>query len=95
MRMLDMAKDNVHYAFNVFAKRNGKEYEELEVREKHVDFLNKEISKYITSVLSYENTKMGSKIFNCLYTITSNIKRISDHALNISNEILKIAMEEK
>ena len=84
MRMLDMAKENVHQAFSVFAKRNDKMYEELQAREGYVDFLNKEISKYITSVVSYENTKVGSKIFNCLYTITSNIERISDHAINIA-----------
>lgn len=84
MRMLDMAKDNVHQAFRVFAKRDDKLYEELETREGYVDFLNKEISKYITSVVSYENTKVGSRIFNCLYTITSNIERISDHAINIA-----------
>ena len=84
LRMLDMAKENVHQAFEVFVKRNEKQYEELEARESYVDFLNKEISKYITSVVSYENTKTGSKIFNCLYTITSNIERISDHAINIA-----------
>ena len=84
MRMLDMAKENVHQAFSVFAKRNDKLFEELEAREGYVDFLNKEIAKYITSVVSYENTKVGSKIFNCLYTITSNIERISDHAINIA-----------
>ena len=84
MRMLDMAKENVHQAFSVFARRDDKMYEELEAREGYVDFLNKEISKYITSVVSYENTKVGSKIFNCLYTITSNIERISDHAINIA-----------
>ena len=84
MRMLDMAKDNVHQAFSVFAKRDDKKYEELEAREEYIDYLNKEISKYITSVVSYENTKAGSKIFNCLYSITSNIERIGDHAINIA-----------
>ena len=58
MRMLDMAKENVHQAFSVFAKRNDKLFEELEAREGYVDFLNKEIAKYITSVVSYENTKV-------------------------------------
>lgn len=84
MRMLDMAKENVHQAFSVFVKRDEKMYQELEAREGYVDFLNKEISKYITSAVSHENTKVGSKIFNCLYTITSNIERISDHAINIA-----------
>ena len=92
MRMLNMAKENVHQAFRVFVNRSDTEYKELEEREGYVDFLNKEISKYITSVVSCENTEAGSKIFNCLYTITSNIERISDHAINIaeySNMILK------
>ena len=84
MRMLDMAKDNVHQAFSIFAKRNDKLYEELETREEYVDYLNKEISKYITGVVSHENTNVGTKILNCLYTITSNIERISDHAINIA-----------
>ena len=48
------------------------------------NFLNKEISKYITSAISFETTKTGSKIFNSLFTITSNIERISDHAVNIA-----------
>ena len=84
LRMLDMAKVNVHQAFSVFAKRDDKKYSELEAREEYIDYLNKEISKYITSVVSYENTKVGSKIFNCLYSITSNIERIGDHAVNIA-----------
>ncbi len=84
LRMLDMAKENVHQAFSVFAKRDDKLFEELEEREGYVDFLNKEISKYITSVVTHENTKVGAKIFNCLYTITSNIERIGDHAINIA-----------
>ena len=84
MRMLDMAKENVHQAFSVFAKRDEKLYKELETREGYVDFLNKEISKYITGVVSHENTKAGTKVLNCLYTITSNIERISDHAINIA-----------
>lgn len=84
LRMLDMAKVNVHQAFSVFAKRDDKKYSELEAREEYIDYLNKEISKYITSVVSYENTKAGSKIFNCLYSITSNIERIGDHAVNIA-----------
>ena len=84
IRMLHMAKDNVHNAFSVFAKRDDKKLEELETREEYIDYLNKEISKYITGVLSYENTKVGSKIFHCLYSITSNIERIGDHAINIA-----------
>ena len=50
------------------------------------------ISKYITNAATHEGTSSGSKAFNALYAITSNIERISDHAMNIagySNMIAK------
>ena len=84
LRMLDMAKVNVHQAFSVFAKRDDKKYSELEAREEYIDYLNKEISKYITKAMSRETTRAGSQMFNSLYSVTSNIERISDHATNIA-----------
>ncbi|MGN0425817.1 MAG: Na/Pi cotransporter family protein [Acetatifactor sp.] len=86
MRMMDMAKRNVQEAFDailVMEKRREK-YTAVEQREEYVDFLNKEISIYITSAVSHEITSAGSKIFNSLFTITGNIERISDHAVNIA-----------
>lgn len=92
MRMMEMAKKNVVEAFEVFAHQGKELYSQIEQREEYVDFLNKEIAKYITSAVSYETTSTGSKTFNSLYTVTSNIERISDHAINIagySNMILE------
>ena len=83
-RMLEMAKTNVVEAFDVFANKAADKYAGIEKREEYVDFLNKEISTYITSVVSYENTNSGSQIFNSLFSVTSNIERISDHAMNIA-----------
>ena len=83
-RMLDMAHTNVTDAFSVFAREDSVKFKKIEEREEYVDFLNKEISKYITSVVPYESSKSGSKIFNSLFSITSNIERISDHAMNIA-----------
>ena len=83
-RMLEMAKENVVEAFDVFANRGIEKYGAIEKREEYVDFLNKEISTYITNVVSFENTNQGSRIFNSLFSVTSNIERISDHAMNIA-----------
>ena len=33
---------------------------------------------------AYENTQSGSRQFNAYFTITSNIERLSDHAINIA-----------
>ena len=91
-RMLKMAKNNVQEAFDVFASYGKEKLEVIEKREEYVDFLNKEISKYITTAVSHENTSAGGKIFNALYSVTSNVERMSDHAINIagySNMITK------
>ena len=85
MRMLDMAKDNVHNAFDVFSKRDEEKHKDISSKEEYVDYLNKEISKYITTAVTYEGTKTGSQIFNSLYKMCSNIERISDHAINIAD----------
>ena len=84
MRMLDMSKSNVLEAFDVFKKQDKAKCEAIEKREEYVDYLNKEISKYITSAVTHEGTSSGSTVFNALYAITSNIERISDHAMNIA-----------
>ena len=85
MRMLDMARDNVHNAFDVFAKRDEEKHADITYKEEYVDYLNKEISKYITSAVTHESTRSGSQIFNSLYKVCSNIERISDHAINIAD----------
>ncbi|MBQ7776950.1 MAG: Na/Pi cotransporter family protein [Lachnospiraceae bacterium] len=84
LRMLDMAKENVLGAFTVFATKDTEKFKEIEKREEYVDFLNKEISKYITHAATYENTQSGSQVFNSYFTMTSNIERLSDHAINIA-----------
>lgn len=84
LHMLDIAKENVHYAFDIFIARNDIIAKEIEDREDYVDYLNKEISKYITNAMTYDNTTNGSQIFHAFFSITSNIERISDHAVNIA-----------
>ena len=91
MRMMDMARDNALEAFDAVTERNKEKYTAVEQREEYVDYLNKEISKYITSAVSYETTKAGSQIFNSLFSVTSNIERISDHAINIAGYLNMVA----
>lgn len=83
-RMTSMAKENIHDAFDVFKHGDNEKLKAVGQREEYIDFLNKEISSYITNAISHEATKAGSQIFNSFYTITSNIERISDHAVNIA-----------
>ncbi len=84
MRMLSMARDNVWEAFDAVMEGKKEKLALVEEREEYVDFLNKEVSKYITSVVSYETTATGSQMFNSLFSVTGNIERMSDHAVNIA-----------
>lgn len=84
MRMLGMARENVHSAFEVFASKDCIALSAIEEKEEYIDYLNKEISKYITTAMIHETTENGNKIFNAFYSLTSNIERIGDHAMNIA-----------
>ena len=83
-RMIKMAGENVRDAFDMVRNCRKEKLGEALQREEYVDFLNKEISGYITGAVPYETTKMGSLIYNSLFSVTGNIERISDHAVNIA-----------
>ncbi|MBQ6786805.1 MAG: Na/Pi cotransporter family protein [Lachnospiraceae bacterium] len=84
IRMLQMARENVHNAFEVFASKDTVALAVVEEKEEYIDYLNKEISKYITTAMIHETTESGNKIFNAFYSLTSNIERIGDHAINVA-----------
>lgn len=84
LRMLKMARENVQDSFDVFAGCDVEKFTKIEEKEDYIDYLNKEISKYITTAMTHEHTEEGSNVFNAYYSMTSNIERIGDHAINIA-----------
>lgn len=83
LRMLEMAKENVYLSFDTYKEYKQQAIDNIENNEDYIDFLHKEISSYISKVIVHETTEKGTQMFNAYYTITSNIERISDHAVNI------------
>lgn len=83
MHMLMVAKENVSASFVAFRERNSSLLDSIEAKEDYVDFLNKEISQYISKMIVHESDEEGGTVFNDYYKITGNIERISDHAMNI------------
>ena len=55
----------------------------MEATEEYLDYLNKEISKQISSFISLETNERSSAAISSYFTITGNIERIGDHAMNI------------
>ncbi len=84
-RMLTMAKDNVCLAFDDIILGEPKHHEKVVQTEDYVDFLNKEISNYISRVIAMETNEASAETVSSYFIITGNIERIGDHAVNISD----------
>lgn len=82
-RMLEIAKKNVADSFTAFLNCDDGFIPKVEEKEEYVDFLNREISKYISTNMARESNTRGSRILSAYFKVTSNVERISDHAMNI------------
>lgn len=82
--MLELARSNVSDAFDNILHWDRDHFENVEKNEEYVDFLNAEISKYISALMSGEMTEQDAKTVSAYFKIIGNIERISDHAMNIA-----------
>lgn len=92
-RMMGMAKENIGCSFEAVLDGKTSRLPEVSEREEYIDFLNKEISKYISKILVNEHNPEDSKYISALFKVCGNLERIGDHAINIC-EYTKL-MEEK
>lgn len=84
-RMLIMAQENVYAAFNVVKTCKTSLLKEVEQREEYIDYLNKEISKYISKILVTETNPSDSRYISALFKVCGNLERIGDHAMNLAS----------
>ena len=83
-RMLNMARDNVEAGFEAVLARDPERLEAVEQREEYIDFLNREISRYVSHLISIETNEQDSRVVSSFFTISGNIERIGDHADNLA-----------
>ena len=93
-RMMKMAKENVDASFRAVRSGNADILPEVEEREEYIDYLNKEISKYISKVMVNETNPKDSQYISALFKVCGNLERIGDHAMNIC-EYTKMMEERK
>jgi phosphate:Na+ symporter len=82
-RMIEMARENVDMSFRAVKEGKTTHLEEVRDREEYIDFLNKEISKYISKTMVNESNPRDSKYMSVLFKVCGNVERIGDHAMNI------------
>lgn len=83
-RMLGMARDNIERSFSAVKSNSEKLQNEIERVEDYIDYLNKEISYFISHMIAMEMTERESVAINAYFKIVGNIERIGDHAINIA-----------
>lgn len=82
--MFHLSVSNIQLAFDNVLSYDAKSILTVERNEEYVDFLNTEISKYISSLMSCEMTEHDAEQVSSYFRIIGNIERISDHAMNIA-----------
>ena len=83
-RMLVLAGDNVEKGFDAVLSQGKADLAPLEAAEESIDMMNKEISQYISRILSFEKSDADIAAIEEYFLITGNTERIGDHAMNIA-----------
>ena len=90
-RMSEMVHSNVERSFQAVEQEAPQLLGPVEEAEEYLDYLNKEISKYISHVIVYENNEKDSAQISAFFRVSGNLERIGDHAMNICEYTKRIA----
>lgn len=82
-RMLGLVKENVRDGLIAFINCDTTLNDTVSEKEELIDYLNKEISNYISIALMQELDRKESQTLSSLFKIVGNLERIGDHAMNI------------
>ena len=80
--MLELAQKNIKDSIHALIGENI-DMKKIEKREKRIDFINFQITDYMSQVSLLNKTEQESNSINALYKCFSDIERIGDHAYNI------------
>ena len=83
-RMFMFAGENCQKSFRAVLEKDDKLLEEIDNREEYIDYLNKEISFYISHLMLMSMSEKDAVTLSALFKITGNIERMGDHAVNIA-----------
>ena len=84
-RMLVLAGDNLDKSFRAIQGQGDKaELDEVNAVEETINNMNKEISRYIARILSFEKSDSAITAIEEYFRVTGDAERIGDHAQNIA-----------
>lgn len=83
-RMMHKVRENVDTSYRCVLAGNSKHLNEVSETEEYIDYLNAQISDYVSHLITHELNEKDSEIISALFKISGNLERIGDHAMNIS-----------
>ena len=84
-RMERLARENLQSAMESFVNKDDKRLAIIAENEEVLDYLNKEITKYLVKINAMELDLKEAKMVSALFHVTSDLERIGDHAQNIAD----------
>ena len=81
--MAGLAKTNFDISIECLTKLNFDKKQEFEEREKHIDYLNKKLTKYSVKISTKDISYIEEKEIASFYHAISDIERVGDYAENI------------
>lgn len=93
-RMAEKVRKNVEESFDAVSSGTTAKLAGVTEREEYIDFLNKEISRYISNMMIHETNAEDLKRINAYFKVCTNLERIGDHAMNIC-EYTKLIEEKR
>ncbi len=94
--MAEDAKENLELAMDAVLTKDLSKKEEFADRETHINFINKEITKYLVNISNLEITFENEQEIAAYYHNVSDIERIGDYAENIveyAEELVKAGVD--
>ena len=82
-RMAEMVLKNVDESFQAVLEGSPARLEQVEETEEYIDYLNQQISRYISHIIVFETNPQDSEQIRAFFKISGNLERIGDHAVNI------------
>ena len=88
--MYEIALESYRLSFEDLINNSIDNRKKIEENEDLIDQLNDGIIKHITKYLPHESNIHTGKKYGSYITISSNVERISDHTMNLSDETLHV-----
>lgn len=93
IRMSEISMQNIDYSVDMLLNPDIDSEEQIRSNEEVINHLNKDITAYLTKLMSKELTEEDEKKVGSYYHVVSSVERVGDYAENILEYALRLRTE--